>query len=293
MSCGKWMTCCLVGGFVAMFAGGCVSLDDYRRLDAQHRNLLANKEALDQELFDLRNASDLWRSRNDSLDRELSGREELVANLRRENEVLEDMRRILQKELENVAGKANMAPIHIAGPKLPEALDNALRIFADEHPTEVVYDAMAGTVKWKSDLLFALGSDVVKQSSKDALRSFTEIIKSSAAKDFEVIVVGHTDNRPIKRAETKRKHPTNWHLSAHRAISVAGVLREYGYTARRTGIMGYGEYRPIADNGTQAGASQNRRVEVYLVPTGSIVASATGTGMLIDGTRLAFARASR
>ena len=293
MSCGKGMACWMVGGCVAMFAGGCVSLDDYRHLDAQHRNLVAEKEALDQELFDLRNSSDLFRSKNDSLGRELSGRNELVDNLRRENEVLEDMRRLLQDELESVAGKANMAPINIAGPKLPEALDNALRLFADEHPTEVVYDAVAGTVKWKSDLLFALGSDVVKQSSKDALRSFTEIIKSPAAKDFEVIVVGHTDNRPIKRAETKRKHPTNWHLSAHRAISVAGVLRENGYTARRTGIMGYGEYRPIADNGTQAGASQNRRVEVYLVPTGSIVASATGAGMQVDGTRLAFVRASR
>ncbi len=31
MSCGKGMTCCLVGGFVAILAGGCVSLDDYRR----------------------------------------------------------------------------------------------------------------------------------------------------------------------------------------------------------------------------------------------------------------------
>lgn len=293
MSGGKRMTCCLVGGLVAMIAGGCVSLDSYRRLDAHHRNLVADKESLDQELFDLRNSDDICRSRNDSLNRELSGKDELVANLRRENQVLEDMRRILQDELESVAGKASMAPIHIAGPKLPEALDNALRLFADEHPTEVVYDSLAGTVKWKSDLLFALGSDVVKQSSKDALRSFTEIIKSSAAADFEVIVVGHTDNRPIKKAGTKQKHPTNWHLSAHRAISVAGVLRKNGYAARRTGIMGYGEYRPIADNGTPAGASQNRRVEVYLVPSGSIVASKTGTSVQVDGGRLAFARTSQ
>lgn len=289
MSCGKGMACWMVGGCVAIFAGGCVSLDDYRHLDAQHRNLVAEKEALDQELFDLRSSGDLFRSKNESLARELSGRDELVDNLRRENEVLEDMRRMLQDELESVAGKANMAPINIAGPKLPEALDHALRQFANEHPTEVEYDATAGIVKWKADLLFALGSDVVKQSSKDALRSFTEIIKSSAAKDFEVIVVGHTDNRPIKRPETKRKHPTNWHLSAHRAIAVATVLREYSYSARRTGVMGYGEYRPVADNATQAGASQNRRVEIYLVPTGSIVANAIGPDRGLDGTRFAFA----
>lgn len=289
MSCGKWMACVTAGGCVSLMSVGCVSLENYNRLKAQHRNLIAEKEAIDQELFDMRNSGDLMRGRHDSISRELMTRDELVANLRRENEVLEDMRRILEQKLVEVASKASMAPPVISGPKLPAALDSALRQFASEHPTQVVYDQVRGTVKWKSDLLFALGSDVVKQSSKEALRGFTEVIKSRAASDFEVIVVGHTDNRPINRPETKKKHPTNWHLSAHRAISVASVLREFGYSAKRTGVMGYGEYRPVASNASEQGASQNRRVEVYLIPAGSIVATADA-GMIVPGTGLAFAK---
>ena len=40
---------------------------------------------------------------------------------------------------------------------------------------------------------------------------------------FDLVVAGHTDDVPIKKAATKAKHPTNWHLSVHRAISVANV----------------------------------------------------------------------
>jgi chemotaxis protein MotB len=113
------------------------------------------------------------------------------------------------------------------------------------------------------------------------------------AADFDVIIVGHTCTRPIARSETKAKHPTNWHLSAHRAISVGFALQKYGYPAERTGVMGYGEYRPVADNATEAGASQNRRVDVYLVPRGAALRGSMDDGWLTDGEALAFAPLSR
>ena len=139
------------------------------------------------------------------------------------------------------------------------------------------------------DLLFASGSDVVRDSSKEALRAFCEVIKSPAAADFEAIVVGHTDTQPIKKSA--EKHPTNWHLSAHRAISVSTVLRQNGYGPERLGVMGYGEYRPVADNASAEGAAKNRRVEIYLIPAGSIVRRADAWE--IGGETLAFARLTR
>ena len=48
---------------------------------------------------------------------------------------------------------------------------------------------------------------------------------------------------------------------------------------KRVGVLGYGEYRPVADNASASGSSKNRRVEVYLVPVGSIVASGGSTGI--------------
>jgi chemotaxis protein MotB len=126
-------------------------------------------------------------------------------------------------------------------------------------------------VKWKGDLLFPLGSADVKPASLDALRSFAEVLKSPAAVDFESVIVGHTDNRPVQRPETRQKHPTNWHLSSHRAIAVGDVLQKYGYQADRIGVMGCSEFRPVAENSSESGQSNNRRVEIYLVPRGSIV----------------------
>lgn len=272
-----WAVGFLAGCFCVVAVSGCASLDDYRKLQAQHRYLTATKEAVSQELFDSRIAGDTLRTRNASLERELGTSNALTTNLRKENDLLEQLRKTAEAALGDMARRQTFGDIQITGPKLPESLHTALKQFANDHPTSVVYDETRGTVKWKSDLLFAVGSDVVKGSSKASLRGFTDIIKSAAGADFEVIVVGHTDATPIVQAATKAKHPTNWHLSAHRAIAVAFVLTQNGYPVQRVGVMGMGEYRPIADNSTPAGASQNRRVEIYIVPKGSIAHTDTGS----------------
>lgn len=259
----------LLGG-----SSGCVSLDKYRRLDASLRNTKAEKEAMAQELFDLRNSTGALRQQIDLQGRELAIKDELINNLRGETGLLDETRQSALRELEEMRGR--LGAVIISGPKLPPQLDSALKSFASAHPGEVEYDAERGIVKWKSDLLFALGSDVVKESSIGSLRGFCDVLKSPAAAEFEVVVVGHTDNRPIARAETKAKHPSNWHLSTHRSIAVAKVLTDSGYEAERIGLMGFGEFRPVADNASEAGAQQNRRVDVYLVPRGGAIGRVAG-----------------
>lgn len=261
------------GSLVIMAAlSGCVSLDKYNRLNAAHRNVIAEKESIAQELLDERHVNDSLRVRVESCTRELQTKNELLANLRGENDLLDEMRRNAARELENLA---NRPLTSIDMPKLPAALDSALKAFASQYPGQVVYDPARGTVKWAGDLLFPLGSDVVKDSSMAALQSFVNILKSSAAAEFEVVVIGHTDNKPIQRSATKEKHPTNWHLSAHRSIAVSNVLQRLGYPPNRLAVVGCGEFRPIADNASESGASQNRRVDIYIVPIGTIAAGAT------------------
>lgn len=249
--------------------GGCVSLDEHNRLKQANRLLTADRDQTAQELADERKNSDLLRNRLQSYEREGMTKDELLANLRGENDLLDKMRKMTQSELEEALGR--IGNITIEGSKLPAPLDSALKRFAEEHPSEVEYDAQRGFVKWKADLVFPLGSDVVKDSSLSGLRGFTDVLKSVAAADFEVLVVGHTDTVPIQRSDTKAKHPTNWHLSAHRSIAVSNVLQQYGYPAQKISVMGCGEYRPIADNSNESGKSRNRRVEIYLIPRGSIV----------------------
>lgn len=258
-----------VGILLAIGSTGCVSLDKYNRLNAAHRNVIAEKESIAQELLDERHVNDALRTRVDSCSRELQTKNELLANLRGENDLLDEMRRNAANQLENLANRP-LSSINM--PKLPPALDTALKAFAEQYPSQVVYDPARGTVKWAGDLLFPLGSDVVKDSSMAALQSFVTILKSPAAADFETVVIGHTDNKPIQKAGTKEKHPTNWHLSAHRSIAVSNVIQKFGYPPTRIAVVGCGEFRPIAENSSEGGASQNRRVDIYIVPIGTIAA---------------------
>ena len=103
------------------------------------------------------------------------------------------------------------------------------------------------------------------------------------------MIVGHTDNKPIKRQQTRAEHKTNWHLSAHRAISVMNLLSEQQVRLTRMGVMGYGEYHPLADNATTEGKAKNRRVEIYLVPRESVQRVSQGV-YKVEGLALAFAR---
>ena len=83
-------------------------------------------------------------------------------------------------------------------------------------------------------------------------------------------MVGHTDNMPISKPDTRAKHPTNMHLSTHRAISVRDALVADGITANRVQVAGYGEFRPVAENGTR-GSATNRRVEIFLTPMPAVM----------------------
>lgn len=148
---------------------------------------------------------------------------------------------------------------------LPEELDTALRQLAQQNPDLMQYDPQLGMVKFRSDLTFALGSAEVTAGARDTLNRLAGVLTSPAAGQYEVRVVGHTDNVPIENPVTKARHPDNWYLSVHRAIAVRQVLERAGVQPTRLGVAGYGEYRPVVPNGPN-GAEANRRVEIFLVP---------------------------
>ena len=118
-------------------------------------------------------------------------------------------------------------------------------------------------------MLFGRGSDVVAAAARKAVGALCKILNSEQGKDFDIIVAGHTDDMRIGKAQTRRKHPTNWHLSAHRAISVLNVMTNNNIASGRLSARGFGEYRPIAPNKpNKKGNPTNRRVEIYIVPKG-------------------------
>ncbi|HSP46523.1 MAG TPA: OmpA family protein, partial [Clostridiaceae bacterium] len=78
----------------------------------------------------------------------------------------------------------------------------------------------------------------------------------------EIVVEGHTDNVPMRSAT----YPTNWELSAGRALAVVRYLSEVkAVPENRLAAIGYGEYRPIIGNDSPANRALNRRVNLLII----------------------------
>ena len=155
---------------------------------------------------------------------------------------------------------------------LPIELSNELSDWANQAGNDLVsFDEKNGIVRFKSDLLFDKGDDTVQSEARTQLESLSNILNTETAQSFDILVVGHTDDIPILKPGTLLKHPTNWHLSAHRSISVEKVFAEAGIKQKRLAVIGMGEFRPVEPNKPdKKGNPKNRRVEIYIVPSGQI-----------------------
>ena len=154
------------------------------------------------------------------------------------------------------------------GASLPVELSTMLEDFAGSEQM-VSYDTGRGVVKFESDLLFERGSARVAPTAAHAVKSLCEILNSEQGRKFDIIIAGHTDDLRISRPATRQKHPTNWHLSAHRAISVLEVMANNNIAPQRMSIRGFGEFRALVPNKpNKKGNPKNRRVEIYIVPKG-------------------------
>ena len=161
---------------------------------------------------------------------------------------------------------ARMREQCLGGAVLPVESSTLLEEFAEKEEM-VTYDPVKGIVKFKSDLLFKSGSDAVMPAAAAAVKSLSTILNSTEATDFDIIIAGHTDDQPIRFA--KANHPTNWHLSVHRAISVLNIMSASNVAQSRMSVRGFGELRPVVPNNPgNKGNAQNRRVEIYIVPKG-------------------------
>jgi chemotaxis protein MotB len=185
-------------------------------------------------------------------------------------DALEQTVAALEKDLEqkkSLLGSVGKEGIYGAG--LPVELATKLEDFAKGSSGMVSFDAVRGLVKFHSDLLFDKGSDEVSAGGVNTIKSLCSILNSEEGRKYDVIIAGHTDDVPISRPETRAKHPTNWHLSVHRAISVLNIMSANAIAAERMSVRGFGEYRPLEPNAAnKKGNEKNRRVEIYIVPKG-------------------------
>jgi len=236
----------------------------------------------DSELKDLRIQNDTQRkkiadlsSQAQTASLELEQLKRQVADAKEKSGINEDALKQHVTALEEDLKKKNdlitsmQEKLLYGGTALPVELSTMLEDFAKQQPELVTFDESRGIVRFKSDLLFEKGSDIVAPEAVEAVKSLCAILNSEQGKKFDIIIAGHTDDIPILKPDTKAKHPTNWHLSAHRAISVLDIMGANNIEQKRMSIRGFGENRPVAPNKpNKEGNPQNRRVEIYIVPEG-------------------------
>jgi len=233
---------------------GCVKQQEYDDLYSTNRTLEERNVALQQELDASSNTVDMLRARLNEADENLSA-------LRNQNSDLRADVLRLEAGYDELLNRLNTVSLATLDP----ATDQALQELAARNPDLIEYDASRGVLRFASDLTFASGSDQVSSPGADAIQRLGGVLEGVAA-NYDLRIVGHTDNVPISRPATRAEHKTNLHLSAHRAISVFQVLRNAGVPPTRMEIAGRGEHQPRVPN-TTGGTAQNRRVEIFLIPS--------------------------
>jgi chemotaxis protein MotB len=163
---------------------------------------------------------------------------------------------------ENRLEKANgIQPV----PSLPDgaaAVEKELiaALNLENEPQEVMVKRVSNmvTLTFPERIAFDPGRAQLKPSAQPTLDKVAAFIKERPA--LLVEVQGHTDDRPISNS----RYPSNWELSVDRATQVAKALIGLGVDPTRFSVKGFGEYRSLNPNDSDAHRFQNRRVEIQL-----------------------------
>jgi len=131
---------------------------------------------------------------------------------------------------------------------------------------QVRLETLEGKLKitFVDKILFNSGSAQINQAGQQSLLSLADALNQEP--DQKIVVEGHTDDVGVGKS-LQSVYPTNWELSTARATAVVRFLQDKaGIKPERLSAVGYSYYKPIAENDTEDGRAQNRRIEIILVP---------------------------
>lgn len=277
MSAGPRVAACVLG-LGALVSGGCVSQQAYDDLLTENRTLTSRNVDLQSRVGELEQMTrGLQQNTTDSRG--------AMSDLDRANAMLRQQLNQSRATILDLEDRLDSIQLREIDP----TTDLALTRLAARYPDLLAYDSQRGMIRLASDLTFDSGSAEVKAEAKQSLSALGEVLGSPEASGYDIRIVGHTDSA-TPSARTKQRHPTNMHLSAHRAIAVRQELLAMGLRPSRMYAAGWGEFRPVVPNNPDGNTRENRRVEIYLLPaTAGRISEApeeTGTPANVDRQRL-------
>jgi chemotaxis protein MotB len=231
------------------------SLEDQRRLALLNRQTseLSAQLAQLQALLDDAVARDVEREVEiQALGAQLNvALARVAAEERRRAELEAAERRRLEEEAQRLEAYAS------------EFFGRLLEVLAGREGVQVVGDRFV----FSSEVLFPPASADLSPEGRSQIAGVVGLLSEVAQDipdgiDWILRVDGHTDDRPLTGGG---QFADNWELSQGRALSVVRyMIEELGFPPQRLAATGFGEYRPVATNLTEAGRAQNRRIELKL-----------------------------
>ena len=138
-------------------------------------------------------------------------------------------------------------------------LQKVFQPMTDAHEVSMTSTPLTMTIQLDASVLFDSGAATLKPAAASLLAKVGTGL-THLPPGFRVTVEGYTDNQPISTAQ----FPSNWSLSAERAVAVVSLFAANGVPGNALAAEGFGEFSPVASNANDAGRAQNRRVVVVV-----------------------------
>ena len=172
-------------------------------------------------------------------------------------------------QLSDLGNNINSLPSLEKGKSLGMAKKKAVSLFAPDvksNKITITSDERGLIITLLSDNFFEEGSaDLNINDTRETLLRLADFFRSDELKGRRFRIEGYTDNTPV--AENS-KFPSNWELSATRAVNVLHYLADYGVRENDFSVAGYSDTRPKFSNDTAEGRAYNRRVDIIILDEG-------------------------
>ena len=172
-------------------------------------------------------------------------------------------------QLSDLGNNINSLPSIEKGKSLGLAKKKAVSLFAPDvksNKITITSDERGLIITLLSDNFFEEGSAELNiNDTRETLLRLADFFKSDELKGRRFRIEGHTDNTPVGESS---KFPSNWELSATRAVNVLHYLADYGVRENDFSVAGYADTRPKFSNDTAEGRAYNRRVEIIILDEG-------------------------
>jgi chemotaxis protein MotB len=237
---------------------------DNAALNAEHEKLKGDKQTLQKDkealLIDKAELEKILKAKSDMLSQNISELRQKITTLETENDNLEAANRKMKADITNLQNVKEEKVKEVSS-TYEKLLQNMKSEIAQG---QVTISELKGklTVNMEAAVLFDSGKADVKSDGLVILLKMVGTLKG--VKDKAIRIEGHTDNVQISGA-LARQFPTNWELSAARAINVTRYLQQQGIDPAYLSAAAFAEFRPVADNGDKEGRAKNRRIEMTLV----------------------------